>query len=248
MPLRGSHGDAPEEREHLTYHQLLDACREGQCPVCFRLDRAARKALEAVLHEQVTDPISRQRIADSHGFCALHTRILETLSNRLGVAVIYQQLLQHLVAQIRSRPASGVRGRSAQERRTPRRAGKQLVVWHGQRSECPLCASARSLEASDLATILRVFGEPEFHERFGYSAGLCLPHLLRAAELADDEASLVAVIDWHAAHWEALQNEMGEFVRKFDYRYADEPMGPERDSWLRALRVFAGTTEASPPE
>jgi hypothetical protein len=39
---------------------------------------------------------------------------------------------------------------------------------------------------------------------------------------------------------EGVQGELAEFIRKNDYRYANEPSGGERDSWLRALRALGG--------
>lgn len=39
---------------------------------------------------------------------------------------------------------------------------------------------------------------------------------------------------------EEVQGELAEFIRKNDYRYANEPSGDERDSWLRALRALGG--------
>lgn len=38
----------------------------------------------------------------------------------------------------------------------------------------------------------------------------------------------------------ALLDELREFMRKQDYRYSHEPLGPERDSWLRAIRALGG--------
>ena len=37
-----------------------------------------------------------------------------------------------------------------------------------------------------------------------------------------------------------LLDELDEFIRKQDYRFADEKIGAEGDSWMRAIRMIAG--------
>jgi hypothetical protein len=37
------------------------------------------------------------------------------------------------------------------------------------------------------------------------------------------------------AVYEKLLSELDEFIRKDDYRFANEPLGEERDSWTRAV-------------
>jgi hypothetical protein len=41
---------------------------------------------------------------------------------------------------------------------------------------------------------------------------------------------------------------LGEFARKFDYRYADEAKGRESSSWHRALEIFVGRAAVFGPE
>jgi hypothetical protein len=39
---------------------------------------------------------------------------------------------------------------------------------------------------------------------------------------------------------EKLRAELGEFIRKNDYRFIHEGFGTERDSWRRAVAMGAG--------
>lgn len=40
---------------------------------------------------------------------------------------------------------------------------------------------------------------------------------------------------------EALLTELDTFIRGSDHRFAHEPRGNERDSWLRAIRALGGS-------
>jgi hypothetical protein len=219
--------------------QVLAACREGDCPVCSREADAVRRSLEALLREQVNDPLIRRRLRDSHGLCPAHTGLLASLPHaNLAVALIYQDLLRD--AHERLRLAAGTR------RHGKRSADVPLAGWHRARAACHICLAGEARVASDLAVILQHFAEPAFREQFASSAGLCLPHLAQLMDLGPGDPTLPAILAWHEVRWRELETELGEFARKFDYRYAREPMGRERDSWLRVLRLFVGTWDAFP--
>jgi len=42
---------------------------------------------------------------------------------------------------------------------------------------------------------------------------------------------------------EGLRGELGEFIRKLDYRLMAEPRGEEATSWRRVIALFAGKPE-----
>jgi Family of unknown function (DUF6062) len=227
--------------EDLVCGQVLAACRKGECPVCFRLAEAARKRLRALLAEHATDLETRKHLRYSRGFCSTHTWLLPTVPHaNLGVALIYHDLLRDVLDLLEERA-----------RRPPRGVSKQLDRASSKRralpeDTCPLCQEGEGVTASTLGVIVAHFADPGFLEVFARSAALCLPHLLRLADLAGSHPNLGRVFAWHVARWNELDADLIEFTRKFDYRYAGEPMDRERDSWLRVLQVFAGKPERWP--
>ena len=70
--------------------------------------------------------------------------------------------------------------------------------------------------------------------------GLCIPHGQVALQMWKDpvkRGGLFAQLDGRIAE---LESDLREFIRKHDYQYRDEPRGPEQDSVLRSMRLFAG--------
>ena len=61
---------------------------------------------------------------------------------------------------------------------------------------------------------------------------LCLNHLARLPE-GKKKARF-------RARLEEILADLEVFQRKHDYRFAKEPMGRERDAWLRAVRALGG--------
>lgn len=244
---------ASPSSKFITYFQLLDAFREPGCPVCTRLEEGAMKALDSLMYEQVNDPITRDRLAESHGFCNWHAWMLPSIGNSaLGVALIYRHLLQETLEHL-----EGAAGPSRPRGRWRRVLGRMLgsgeeplpiLAWRRKKSRCSLCALARRSERDDLKTILDFLGETEFAEAFARSSGLCLPHLYSAMKFGRDHPRLPALVAAHRDRWRDLAWELEEFARKFDYRYTGEAKGCEASSWHRVLEVFAGRAGLFGPE
>ena len=229
----------------ITYFQLLDAFKDAGCPVCSTVERGALRALDGLMYEQVNDPFTRERLVDSHGFCNWHAWMLPQIANSgLGVAVIYQHLLQV------ARDALGAAGQAAAAgRRAPglwgrfrgtRGAPSPFLEWRSKKTPCFLCEMAHRSERDLLTTILDFIGDAEFAEAFRGSAGLCLPHLALAVDLGRDRPHLSTLLNAQAVLWRDLQWELAESTRKADYRYADEAKGREGTGWIRALGLFVG--------
>jgi hypothetical protein len=235
----------------ITYFQLLDAFRETGCPVCRLLDQGAFKALDGLMYEQVNDPGTREQLVASHGFCNWHAwKLLTVRNSALGTALIYRHLLQETLDHLDG-AGSGDRARKGERWLRGRlgvRSARPVLAWRRKKTRCFLCRLAGQMELDTLRTVLDFLREPEFAEPFTRCDGLCLPHLCRAVELAPDHPGVPALLEIHQRRWQDLVWELGEFARKFDYRYADEARGQENTSWLRALEALAGRAGLFGPE
>ncbi len=217
------------------------------------LEQGERKALDALLYEQVNDPFTRDRLVESHGFCNWHAWMLPGVHNSAsGVALIYRHLLSETLERV-TETLREVRPRSRWQRVKARLFGTReeplpLLAWRKKKRRCYLCTFSRRTERDYLTTILEFLGEADFAEAFGRSAGLCLPHLCLAAALGRDDQNLRHLLAAQEARWRDLTWELGEFVRKFDYRYAEEARGRENSSWHRVLEVLVGRAAVFGPE
>ena len=237
----------------VTYFHLLDAFKEGGCPACSLLVRGAQRALDSLMYEQVNDPITRDRLVESHGFCNWHAWMLPQIANSgLGTAIIYQHLLQVAREVLEEARQDAAAGRRAPGRRDrffgTHGAPSPFPEWRRKKTPCFLCGLSHQSERDALTVILDYIGESEFAEAFARSAGLCLPHLGLAAELGQAHPHLPELLNEQAVLWRDLQWELGECTRKADYRYANEAKGREGASWIRALSLFVGQPGLFGPE
>jgi hypothetical protein len=91
-----------------------------------------------------------------------------------------------------------------------------------------------------LGVLLEHIRESEAAAAFRGSAGLCLVHLDRGAEMARNKAALNCLLKLERELLRALDADLSEFARKHDYRFRGEKVGAEGDSWIRAIGLVAG--------
>lgn len=206
------------------------------CPVCGLLSRSERRYIDATLYEHVTDVKWRAEVRAARGFCALHTQhVVEIGRSALGVSLVAGDILKTLREALPT--AGGVSGTMGKIRAA---LGNNAVVNALRRQQpCPICAYLAEFSTVYIGAILDDVATSDGQVAYARSAGLCLPHLLAAAQQGG--SGLAALLQHQARIWQQLEGELAEFARKSDYRYSGEPMtDPERDAWRRALLLLGG--------
>jgi Family of unknown function (DUF6062) len=225
------------------YFALLEALGKRGCPVCRIMEEASASYVEALFYEQVTDVGVRRKLRQARGLCNWHGwRITQTPVTALGVAIIARDLLEEECARLsklQRRPFWRRLGDHVQARLSRRSLLAYLRGWR-QRTSCPACQAVHEHEQHALETLLNFVDEAVFAPRFEASFGICLPHLMRAAEYHPLHPGLVTLIEVQHGKQARLVAELEEFCRKHDYRFRHEAWGAESDAWQRALEVLAG--------
>ena len=234
---------SPSEKSSV-YFTLLDACKKDGCPVCRIMEEASASYLDTLFYEQVSDVGVRRKLRLARGLCNWHSREVRRLPTAaLGVAIIAQDLLEEEIARL-----AGLQRRPFWQRgATGVLAGLSLQAllaylrsWQ-QRNSCPACQAVGEHEQHALETMLNFLEEEVFAQRFHDTAfGVCLPHLVRAAECHPSHPGLSTLFAAQRGKYASLIAELEEFCRKHDYRFSREAWGMESDSWQRAIEVLAG--------
>jgi hypothetical protein len=236
-----------EKSKYISYFNLRDGLAQPGCPVCFLAERNSFRFLDALLYERVNDVGTREGLRKSLGFCNWHAwKCLEVPNAPLGLGIIHQDLLGQILESLgrihRSFPIRHPFLRRLWGRRKAKKAFPPIRPGHS----CPACRSVRFFEEMYLEILLDYISEEDFGREFSRSSGVCFPHLTIAVEKYPGHRNLGMLIQKQMKKWESLKAELEEFIRKHDYKYADEPRGEESDSWMRALEMLAGKREVFP--
>ena len=251
--LAGADRDASRRarwRDHLPTHPTdttIDAlCARvaiETCPVCLssgHMDRSYVRWLAERNREH-----DQSVVRDPGELCSTHLHDLYLADLDAGAEAMRRKragrvgMLTTLIERLgRLSPPS--RGRHTSEDRLRSALEEFTFVPH-----CPACHAREAIEHSQLDLIGAALSLSAVRDRYEGGHGLCVRH---AMQLGDTHPAHVA-----RRHLDArlavLAWEVDENARKYAWAPRHEPLGPERDAWLRGLvqidgRVFEG---APPP-
>lgn len=234
----------------LAVTNLIDAMKKPGCPVCRLSDKAAERALESFLWENVNEPDVRQGIIDSYGFCPAHTRLmvaqeLSTSSAVLGTNIIYEHLGRIVAGELRSLRLSeqnfsgGIQGWL-----------RKLGIIKGERGPlaprgiCPVCEAGNNAAQNGLHVLCEEMDkEGDVRAAYLSSDGLCLPYLRMA--IMDNAGryptAVQLIIDDMAERLTRQSAHMKEYIRKNNWSYRDEKLTEKEDTaWRKTLTSFTG--------
>jgi hypothetical protein len=248
--------------KNLSNRNILDAIEKSDsCPLCYLWLKSERRHLEYLLTNEVTmDPGFREKVLSAKGFCNRHIYMLyETAhgvstEDGLGFALYVQAVVEEIFHELNSLRLHNIENtvnKSVIMRWRGRRKGITLMAkeaskaYYGKRC-CPVCESLWSLDQIRLHTLIQMLDDKDFREGFKSSRGLCLPHFAAAlrtvsrGDLKNPGEVAHTLIELEVGILGQLKELLSEFIRKHDWKFRDEPRGPEIKANSLALNILAG--------
>ncbi|MDX1412779.1 MAG: DUF6062 family protein [Candidatus Promineifilaceae bacterium] len=235
-----------------SYFEILDACKQPDCPVCSLGHAAARRNINTLIYEGVNDYGLRAKLRESLGYCHEHAWLLPEAgeSAALGIAIVHRDLLNTIREQlnntdfdksqsrkIRSLVADAISPENNKARST--KSARFLPA----KEPCPACKNRDKMEELALKSIDDALkkSDQEMEAALRESDGLCLPHLRQALESTGSQQAFETLVILSKEQISALIGELDEFIRKSDHRFREEKITErERESWRRALKRVVG--------
>jgi len=207
----------PGPQKHMVDFDLQEALAQPGCAICRLATRDVSRYLQSLL-ALVNDVKMRQELRMSGGLCREHAWQAAALGSRLSVYILWCDLvsaalggLQHAIPR-------------------PRDAGQ---------GGCMVCRRHAKATGIYCDVLVRHLERGGLRGDYAASAGLCVPHLWFAMTRAGAAAKRF-LLETERSNLERLQADLQEVIRKNDYRFHNEPWGPERDAWRRATAKLAG--------
>jgi len=239
MPhLRRTARDRAVPSDDITMVKVREALKQGGCPICRIVTQSARRYLDGFLYEQVNDPEVRAELVKSRGFCTHHAWMLIQFHDTLGVAIVYRHLVQELARDYHAIAQDAVVHKTAR-----RGAGFGARVRADLRPSrpCPACQIVHRAEEYALTALLQRLEDGEVEAALRGESFFCLPHFVKAAELAQDGQQVRRLAGMQEAMLETMRGHLDELIRKHDYRFRDEGVtSDESVAWMRAIEALVG--------
>jgi Family of unknown function (DUF6062) len=230
---------------------LRAACGHEGCPVCTVVLEYLDHSIDNWEYEGFSDVAHRYELINSRGFCPLHTWQLAQRSNGFRLGLIYNEILtdveQKLDLDYRNYIAAddAVRREPMLKRwqRTWFHRGDEASTKESPRYDrCPFCRTRSNIEQRVISTLVQHLRFEEMRQLLSQSTGLCLVHLEQARDQAEEVEPTITghILACQLTCIRRVQEELRELVRKYDYRFSDEPRGDEMLSWRRGAQLCAG--------
>lgn len=231
----------------MSYYDLKDALAQPGCPVCRLKDEAVRRHLDGLLWESVNDTGVRHDIRAARGLCQQHAWQLVEGGSSLGAVIIMHDVMQtvlRILSAARFQPAAPSLRRRARDVLSPGNpapANVDLVAELGPQARCPTCLHAETTERVLVDTLVEGLSDQDgLLTAFRASEGLCLHHFRQALTRAHTAAIFEMLTAVQRDIWQRTLDQLGEIIRKEDYRFRDEPRGAETGASLRAIATLSG--------
>jgi acyl-homoserine lactone acylase PvdQ len=172
----------------------------------------------------------------AQGFCHTHTWQLAAIGASLQLAQSYREIISDAMEQLQ-KGETGSQGGGLFSRLFESRRGEN------GNNECPACRQHSQAEERYAQALQQALTNEEFYRSFTGSQGLCLNHFRQTSEAKTADAGSEWLLLLQKAQLGCLQRldeELGELIRKHDYRFKDEERGKEMVSWKRVAGLVAG--------
>jgi len=212
--------------KHINFFELQKASEKPGCPLCVIINKRAEQYIDNMLFEHVSDRPFRAKHRASGGFCAFHSRGLESFRDGLAVAILGRDILEE-------------RMRSFEKKRP----------W-APKGQCPVCEERDRLEEEYLGFLAGSGGdskeEEELRKIFCAGDGLCAPHY--SALLFNPKGKSRKPPAWlrefHEEKFRSLRKRIDQFIELSAYGRQKEFSGlSEKDQlvWKELAHVLRGT-------
>jgi hypothetical protein len=234
--------------------EFREACAARGCPFCSIARARTRQYLSRLLYEFVTAPDIHSKLAESRGFCNAHAWLIQHLAQSqekdgLGIAILYGSVVQRLMLDLEEWPGT-IRESAAKQSPTPSAHAKpslqptRLAEALGPSRSCLACENQAESERYTIAEFVNELQErgpqSDLARAYDQSDGACLPHVRMLMAACSSEAGSRWLASRFHAHLAELAAHLELYMRKHQVEHSDEPMGAERDSWVRVIEQCAG--------
>lgn len=227
-----------------------------ECPFCFLQRQTEQKAIRYTVGPGASymEPDVRGA-TDSLGFCGAHFKKMYDYGNSLGNALIMQTYLIGLRKELDQQlndfelPAKKSLFGKKETLQLP------ITQWlRGKNNNCFLCNKVAYNMRRYYATFFHLIKDEQFREKVEASKGLCLCHMEKLLESAQEhlgngqrEWFYATIADLQRKNFARVQEDLDWFIEKFDYRNASADWKNSKDAVSRTMQKLTGIYPADPP-
>jgi len=232
-------------------NEIFEKCAEGnirnnvsecRCPFCELHNKYENDEIDLILGASMMEPDIRKK-TNEMGFCPEHFEMMLDYGKRLPLALILESHLDTVRAKVKSGSffASSKAGRTA----------KNLSRLE---ASCYVCERKNyNFDRASETAVLLWEADEAFRKKCAAQPYFCLPHFEKFVSIAKERLSKKDFTAFYGdvsrvedEYFGKLSEDVSRFVKKFDYRYENEPWGDSKDSPERAVKFLSADIHKLP--
>lgn len=222
---------------------------ETECPFCALRRKAEADTMNYVMGASYMEEDVREQ-TDKAGFCKEHYRQMLSAGNKLGVALMLQTRIKKLIRDCddtyKAELEATVEKRGLFSKNTD--VSAYCKYAKSVKDSCFACDMIDAGMDRYFDTFFHLWNnEEEFRNKVLGGKGFCIEHFARITEDGKKKLGFAAyarlkekLIPIQQSNFKRLDEELEHFIRKFDYRFKDEPWGNAKDSVERGILKISG--------
>ena len=209
--------------------------KKDGCPVCALYEMLQKNELELILGASMMEPDIRIK-TNSLGFCNEHFKKMFSMQKKLPLALMLDSHLEELYKE------------HFEKKLISKGALKSGNDIKNSVESCYICSRIDSYMEQIYATIFYLYdNEKEFRKKTEEQKMFCFDHygeLLKrgSKELGrkNIEEFVNAVKKVETGYFDTLREDLKWFIKKFDYRFTEEPWKNSKDAVERTIFTLSG--------
>ena len=217
--------------------------KDCECAFCAMKQEAEARAVGFIMSPSYMEEDVREQ-TNKLGFCQLHMEQLYAQKNALGLALMLQSHLvrQRMELEKAAAPAGGF------HRRRPAQDSPAAALRREQAGSCYICRqTSETMERYLEAFFYLLKKDAAFQDQVWQSKGFCFDHFLMLLDRSAEFLSGEKLADFRTRlqqlekeNLDRLEEELDWFIKKFDYRYREEPWKTSKDALPRTILKING--------
>lgn len=220
--------------------------KDTECPFCELTKKLDADILDYILGPSYMEEDIREE-TDKHGFCKYHYKEMFEAQNRLGVALMVSTHLKKINKDIEKVIESELSDKKGfLKRDTDFHLQNYIEVLS---SDCYACKRMENRMNSYVNTFCYLYKkEEEFKNKVKNGKGFCIEHFSMIVteakkRMKPDEFSefMKVMVPIEKENLNRIDEELDWFIKKFDYRFNNEPWKNSKDSLERSILKISST-------
>lgn len=221
-----------------------------ECSICEFMKKEEKDFIEYTVGASMMEPDVRA-VTNENGFCNFHFNAVYKTDKKLSSALITETHMEDIIRKLEEGKNSFVKNKKKLFKKDDvflPALNKQAQIINKLNSSCTICMRLDDILDKFLQNVIYLYEtEDEFKNKFLNSKGFCITHFEKLLDVAQKNLKgdklfefVNNIYEIEINHLNRNLGDLKNFIKKFDYRFANVEFENSKDALIRSTQKIAG--------